>query len=146
MQEEIKERLLRHISFLEKELEDYSLFQTLDWVTYNTNRSKRRDVERWIENIVNSSIDISKLILNAEEITLPETYREIVSFVGLVEGFKREEIEKVAQWVGFRNIVAHEYLDIRWNLIKKFIQETDALYKGFLKHVKFYLKKKLEKS
>ncbi len=61
---------------------------------YFKERSKRRDIERWIENIINSSIDISK-------------------------------------WVRFRNIIAHEYLDIRWNSIKKFIQETEVLYKNF---------------
>lgn len=56
MREELRERLIRHIRFLEEEIKDYALFRSLNWERYNTDRSKRRDVERWIENIVNSSI------------------------------------------------------------------------------------------
>lgn len=97
-------------------------------------------MERWIENVVNSSIDISKLILNAEDMRLPETYREMVSFLSLVEEFDKEQLEKISRWVSLRNIIAHEYLDIRWASIKRFIQETEPLYKNFLEKVKEYLR------
>lgn len=143
MREESKERLIKHIKFLEEEIKDYAPFRNLSWENYNMDRSKRRNVERWIENVVNSSIDISKLILNTEEIRLPETYREIVSFLALVEGFDKEQVEKISQWVNLRNIVAHEYLDIRWASIKRFVRETEPLYKKFLRKVKEYLKKRL---
>ena len=144
MREELKGRLIRHIKFLEEEIKDYALFRSLNWERYNTDRSKRRDVERWIENVVNSSIDISKLILDAEDIRLPETYREMVSFLALVEGFDKEQLEKISQWVSLRNIIAHEYLDIRWASIKRFIRETEPLYKAFLERVKEYLRENLE--
>jgi len=60
----------------------------------------------------------------------------------LVKGFDKEEAEKLSQWVRLRNIVAHEYLDIRWDSIEKFIQETEPAYKNFLEKVKKYLKEK----
>ncbi|MFH1563135.1 MAG: HepT-like ribonuclease domain-containing protein [Nitrospirota bacterium] len=146
MKEELKERLIKHIDYLAQEMEDYSIFETLTWEIYNTQRSQRRDVERWIENLINSLIDISKLILTAEGIKSPETYREIVSFLSLVKGFNKEEIEKLSQWVKLRNIVVHEYLDIRWVSIKKFIQETEPLYKNFLQNVRKYLKEQLKET
>ena len=146
MREELKGRLIRRIRFLEQEIKDYALFRSLNWERYNTDRSKRRDVERWIENVVNSSIDISKLILDAEDIRLPETYREMVSFLALVEGFDKEQLEKISRWVSLRNIMAHEYLDIRWASIKRFIQETELLYKALLEKVKAYLKGNLVKT
>jgi uncharacterized protein YutE (UPF0331/DUF86 family) len=142
MKEEFKERLVKHLNFFEEEIKDYLSFKNVTWEIYRTNKSKRREVERWIENLVNSSIDISKLILTAENITLPETYREIVSSMTLVKGFDKEEAEKLSHWVRLRNIVAHEYLDIRWNAIKKFIQETEPVYKDFFEKVKKYLKGK----
>jgi len=142
MKEELKERLAKHLNFFEEEIKDYPLFKNITWEIYRTNKSKRREVERWIENLVNSSIDISKLVLTAENVTLPETYREIVSSLTLVKGFDKEEAEKLSQWVRLRNIVAHEYLDIRWDSIEKFIQETEPAYKNFLEKVKKYLKEK----
>lgn len=144
MKEESKERLIKHLNFLEEEMKDYPLFESLAWETYRTERSKRRDAERWIENLVNSSIDISKIVLSAEEITLPETYREIVSSLSLIDEFDKEEVERLSSWVRLRNIITHEYLDIRWASINKFIEETQPLYNALLEKTKKYLKNRLE--
>jgi uncharacterized protein YutE (UPF0331/DUF86 family) len=137
---EIKLRLIKHITFLEGELQDFILFRSLSWEDYQRERSKRRDVERWIENIINASIDVSKILLVAENISLPETYKELVSSVALVAGFEKESIRTLSEWVRFRNIIAHEYLDIRWSSIRKFIDEAEPAYGGFLKTLKEYLK------
>ena len=94
MKEEIKERLIKHLRFLEEEIKDYPYFGELTWEDYRMDRIKRRNVERWIENLVNSSIDLSKLVLTAEEISLPETYREMILSLSLVEGFDKEGIKK----------------------------------------------------
>jgi uncharacterized protein YutE (UPF0331/DUF86 family) len=144
LEREIELRLIKHISFLESELQDFAGFQSLAWEEFSKERSKRRNVERWIENIINSSIDISKIILVAENIPLSETYRELVVALSLVPGFDRERMQALSDWVRFRNIVAHEYLDIRWASIRKFIQESEPLYKDFLKDVKGYLEKHLQ--
>jgi uncharacterized protein YutE (UPF0331/DUF86 family) len=95
MKEEIKERLIKYLRFLEDEVQDYSVFKVLGWEVYRVSRSKRRNVERWAENLVNFSIDISKLILTAEEVPLPETYREIVLSLSLMEGFDKKRMEKI---------------------------------------------------
>jgi hypothetical protein len=42
MKEEIKERLIRHLNFLEGELKDYALFKDLNKDLYIRERSKRR--------------------------------------------------------------------------------------------------------
>lgn len=146
MKEELKERLIKHLRFLEEELIDFILFKTLTWETYRTDRSKRRDVERWIENLVNSSIDIAKIILNKETIILPETYREIVASLSLVENFENATIEPLSKWVRLRNIITHEYLDIRWVSIKKFIEESEPIYRTFIERLKEYLKRQMQPS
>ena len=132
-------RLTKHITFLEAELKDYEEFESLSWNEYNKDRSKRRDVERWVENIVNSSIDIAKIIINVEEISLADTYKETVALLSLVPGFDKNEVESLSGWIKLRNIISHEYLDIRWSSIKKFISETKPLYEGFLNRVRRYI-------
>lgn len=144
MKKEVKYRLIKHTSFLENELKDYRQFKTLTWKEYNEERSKRRNVERWVENIINSSIDISKIILTFEKKDLPDTYRSIVKNLSLIPGFSAENMEKLTEWVGLRNIISHEYLDIRWSSIKRFISETEPLYMAFLKDTKAYLEKKID--
>ncbi len=101
-------------------------------------------MERWVENIINSTIDISKIILVSENIPAPDTYKELVGSISLVPGFDKERMGKLSEWVRFRNIITHEYLDIRWASIKKFIEEAEPLYRNFLKDVKEYLERELE--
>ena len=144
MKREIKVRLIKHIAFLENELQDFESFKSLSWEEYSKERATRRNVERWIENIINSSIDISKTILFSENIPLPDTYKDFVTSISLVSGFNKEDMDTLSEWVRFRNIIAHEYLDIRWASVKKFIQETEALYRNFLDQVKEYLKSQIE--
>ena len=141
MKREIKVRLIKHITFLADELEDFDIFRSLSWEEYSRERAKRRNVERWIENIINALIDISKIILVSEDASLPDTYRELVASMSLIPGFRKENMGTLSEWVRFRNIIAHEYLDIRWASIKKFIQEAEPLVTDFVKEVKKYLER-----
>jgi uncharacterized protein YutE (UPF0331/DUF86 family) len=125
-------------------LKDYEIFETLTWKEYNENRGKRRNVERWIENIINSSINIAKLILTAEGLSLPDTYKDIVKNLSLVAIFNDESMGKLSRWVSLRNIISHEYLDIRWASIQKFISESKLFYEDFLKKVGNYIKEHSE--
>lgn len=143
MREELKHRMLKHLNFLEAEMRDYSKFKKLTWLDYTTDADKRRSVERWTENIINSSIDISKNILTLEGINLPDNYKEIVLLTSSVKSFGFDKAELLSQWVKFRNIISHEYLDIRWSSIKRFITETGDLYEDFLEKTKDYLEKKV---
>ena len=140
MEKEIRFRLIKHLTFLENELKDYETFETLSWKEYNDDRGKRRNVERWIENIINSSIDIAKLILISEGLSLPDTYKDVVKNLSLVANFNVEGVKKLSRWVSLRNIISHEYLDIRWISIQKFISESGLFYEDFLKRVQNYLK------
>ncbi|WP_333655026.1 type VII toxin-antitoxin system HepT family RNase toxin [Dissulfurispira sp.] len=141
MKREIKQKLLKHINFLENELSYYPKFRQLTEPVFREDDDKRRSVERWVENIINSLVDISKNILTLENIRLPDTYKDIVLSISIVKELNINNAESLARWVRLRNIVAHEYLDIRWSSINKFVSETEPLFKGFLEKVKDYLDK-----
>mgnify|MGYP001573068878 FL=1 len=145
MKEESRFRLLKHINFLKNELKDYDTFKSLSWTEYDNDRHKRRDVERWVENIINSSIDISKIILNAEGKSLPDTYKEVIKSLCALLKFKEEDMNNLSELIRLRNIVSHEYLDIRWTSIRKFIAENKPLYEYFLDKVELYLERKTKK-
>lgn len=144
MKAEFADRLVKHINFLEEELKDHTQFKDFTRDDYLKNRDKRRNIERWIENIINSTVDISRVILSIEEKPIPDTYREIVLMISTVEGLAGVNTEKLSKWVKFRNIIAHEYLDIKWNSISKFIAEVEALYRDFTAIIKEYSKHKFE--
>lgn len=131
-----KIRLIKRIKFLEDEISAYSIFTDIDLEIYTKDRIKRLSVERWIENIVNASIDIAKILLASEKKKIPETYRETLELLSIYSGFNKQDANKLAEFSRLRNILAHEYLDIRFEQIKKFIQEAKPVYKNLIVHVK----------
>ena len=136
---EDKERLIRYVDFMESELSDFSKFSNIDWKVYSEDKDLRRNLERWIENLVNCSIDIAKVILVVEERRIPQTYKEILKELGATQHFDEEFGENISQWAVLRNILAHEYLDVRWNSIKKFIQSVEPVYKRLITKIKSFL-------
>lgn len=134
-----RDRLVRILDFLESELIDYNKFKGLDQRTYESDRPIRRNVERWAENIVNASVDIAKIILASEKKKIPQTYREVLQSLDTVNEFDIEIASQLARFSKLRNILAHEYLDIRFANIDKFINQTEGIYKSLVNFVKQFL-------
>jgi len=74
--EEDKSVLRIHIRFLENEFSDIKKFKRLTRQEYIQDNDKRRNVERWVENLVMSALDISKIVLASGKKEIPQTYRE----------------------------------------------------------------------
>ena len=136
---EDRERLIRYVDFMESELSDFSKFSKIDWKTYNKDRDTRRNLERWIENIVNCSIDIAKVILALEDMGVPTSYKGMLKELGATKHFDEAFGENISQWASLRNILAHEYLDIRWRPIRQFIQTAEPVYRQLISTIKLFL-------
>lgn len=134
-----KERLIRAADFMEGELKDYEHFTGLDQRAYLADAAVKRNVERWAENIVNASIDMAKILLASEQKRIPQTYRELLEEMQLLEGFELSLASGLSRFAKLRNILAHEYLDVRFNHIREFIIEGVPLYKQFLAYAKSYI-------
>jgi uncharacterized protein YutE (UPF0331/DUF86 family) len=133
-----REDLTRRLDFLLDEVADFHLYQSVTWEDYK-DRRKRREVERWIENIINASIDIAKVLLSVKGLEIPQTYREILRDISLTNLFREELGLKISEWASIRNKLAHEYIDIRWDAIKKFAKESQPLLIEFTNIIKKYL-------
>ena len=132
-----KERLFRLTEFLGEEIKSYEDFKNLDWKEYSLNRHIKRDVEHWLENIVNASIDIAKIILASEKLPRPETYKDTMKSLEVVKGeFDKKTAEKLSEFAGLRNIITHEYMDIRWRQIQEFIKTSKKSYEYLIEFVK----------
>jgi len=134
--EDDKIRLIRIADFLETEINDFPEFRTITQQAYESDTALRRNVERWVENIVNSSIDIAKIVLASGKKRIPQTYREILGEMSLLPDFPPEAAETLAKFAKLRNILAHEYIDIRYNQIRQFIDETEDSYRRLIDFVK----------
>ncbi|MCX7845452.1 MAG: DUF86 domain-containing protein [Dictyoglomaceae bacterium] len=136
LSEQDKESLLRILLFLENEMEDFEWAKTITFIEYEKDKHKRRDLERWVENIMNSVIDIAKILLASNRIDIPETYRNTIIKLKVLEIFKEEDVDKISEWIKLRNILAHQYLYIKWEKINSFIREGEEIIYKFIEKVK----------
>lgn len=137
-----RRKLIPHIEYIEKEVSFLSVYEKeIDWKVYHNNRGKRLEVERWVECIINATIDISKMLLTIKEEELPETSREILFQIGSRIYNKEEEAETFSELAKIRNTLAHRYLDIRWKDIKRFLQIVPELYPAFIDNIKKEIEK-----
>lgn len=133
-------RLLQISDFIESELSDYSHFENINKQRYLEDSMIRRNVERWIENLVNASIDIAKIIIASRKQSIPQTYREMLLRLGSIQFIDDESAEKLASFSRLRNLLAHEYLDLRYPQIKKFIIDALPVYNDLLKAIDHIIK------
>lgn len=134
-----KDRLLRTLDFLVAEIEDHSQFAEMDFQKYSKNSALRRNVERWIENQVSASIDIAKILISSEKQVIPQTYRDTVTRLKTLPGFDDQVVERISQNIRLRNFLAHEYLDIRFKHILRFVQDSPSPYREFVTIVKSFV-------
>ena len=136
-----KARLQRIIIFLENEMKYFTKFKKISFNEYEKDHSTRGELERWIENLMNSTLDISKIILASERKPVPETYKKIVLKAVMFLRLDDEFGDKFSKWIKLRNILAHEYLDIRWKDINDFLKNGEPYLKRFLDKIKKILTK-----
>lgn len=127
-----KESIIRRLSFMQVEMDDLKEFQEMDYSIYLQDRAKRRNVERIVENVSNAMIDTGKILLTGEKVEVPATYREV--FVRLHEiGLIPEQLAKqLGELSRSRNVLAHQYLDIKWETVHNFIIEAPGSVQSFL--------------
>jgi len=132
-----RSKLIPHIDYLEKELSFLSGYERdVDWNVYQTQRSKRLEIERWVECLINATLDVSKMLLTTTGDEIPETSREVLFQIASRICDSEKEAEMFSELAKIRNTLAHRYLDIRWADIKRFFQIVPKLYPSFLDYIK----------
>ncbi|MDO8662272.1 MAG: DUF86 domain-containing protein [Candidatus Omnitrophota bacterium] len=134
-----REKLKKIIDFLSHEVSSQEYFSKFDFNGYQ-DAHKRRDIERWVENMINSAIDIGEVILASEKKKIPDYYKDVFVQLGLLPQFRQMDVAKFTGWVKLRNILAHEYLDLKWQKISSFAQECKTHFAVFLEAAKEFLK------
>lgn len=124
--------IARRLDFIKIQLGDLKEFEKIDWETYRSNRDIQRNVERLAENVSNASIDICKILLAGEDIEMPNSYREVILKLAEMKILTLGKVEKIADYANLRNILAHQYLDIKWDKIRSFIANALDDYNEFI--------------
>lgn len=132
MDNDVKASIIRRIEFARSELNDLSVYESMDYLVYSQDRVHRRNVERIAENAANSAFDIGKIVLSTLDTPMPDSYRGIFVRLGEMRLIDADLVEVLVAVSQLRNVLAHQYLDIKWEHIKRFIAEDAEVLRRFL--------------
>lgn len=139
LEPEVRESLIRRLEFARSELEDFQPLRKLDYFTYQKDRFQRRNVERIIENICNVLVDVTKIILAQTETPIPGSYREAILVLGEQKVISLELAKELSQMMRLRNVLAHQYLDLKWEAIQDFLLTGAGQVEVFLSSLDHWL-------
>ncbi len=126
------ESIIRRLDLLRTEVQDLAKFRAMTQAEYVGKRDRRRNLERLVENVVNATTDVAKIVLAARDVPIPESYRQSVEQLGAIGVLEPTLAGMVAEFTRLRTVLAHQYLDIRWESLRNFIREAPAVMGGFL--------------
>ncbi|MDD9986315.1 MAG: DUF86 domain-containing protein [Spirochaetaceae bacterium] len=115
-------RLERIVDFIDTELQDRERFRDVTQHRYRTDRDLRRNLDRWVEILINAAIDIGKIVLSSTQRPIPYTYGQILAELETLPHFAALS-ERLQPLAALRNLMAHEYLDLRFGRITRFVDE-----------------------
>ena len=130
-------RLYRIMDFLAGELSSASQFQGMEKSRFLSEPDFRRNAERWVANLVNASTDIGKIIVASLRLPMPQTYREVLSTLAAVDGFA--VAEEAAGFTRVRNVLAHEYLDMKFPEVQHIADAAHRVYGALMKATRRWL-------
>jgi len=143
--EEDQKQLERVLHFIVDEMGRREDFTSIDQIKYTRDHLARKAVERWIELVVGASIDTAKILLASRHQSIPQGYVDTLLALQYLEGFEKERAHWLAQMVKYRNFLAHEYLDLRYVGVKKFLDFAEANYDYLVKYARGVIKDETEK-
>jgi len=107
-----KTLILRKLSALDEYLEQIGEYAAIAVEAYAGDWKVQRIVERTLQMMIETCLDIAGHIISDEKWRVPETYADVFRTLvknGVLSGARLDAFEKMAQ---FRNIVVHDYESI----------------------------------
>lgn len=95
------------------------------------------------EEIIEAAITINQKILKDNFGHISPTYFDSFKDLKKLSSFTDVELEKLAKTAGFRNRLAHEYLNLDPDVTLKSIENILKIYPDYLKSIKKYIRNKL---
>lgn len=104
-----KTLILRRLSDLDEYLEQIREYTDITVESYSEDWKTQRIIERTLQMMIETCLDISGHIISDEKFSVPQTYAEtfrILAKRNILDQSRLDAFEKMAQ---FRNILVHDY-------------------------------------
>ena len=101
---------------------------------------KRSAVERELYIIAQAVIDLAEAMVAFKKFRKPTTMREAIEILGEEKVLPKEFVADFIKIVGFRNALAHDYEDLRLEVVYDVLQHKLPQVQLFLKYIQKVIK------
>ena len=136
-----KHLILRKLATLDEYLSQMNEYANISLKDYADDWKIQRIVERTLQMMIETCLDISSHIISDEKLRVPETYADMFRILvqnSILEEPHLEAFEKMAK---FRNIVVHDYEKINPEIVVAILRNNLQDFKEFQGSIIMYLKK-----
>jgi uncharacterized protein YutE (UPF0331/DUF86 family) len=128
-----KGRITESLQFIAIELKEFEQdYASKTWQDYQKDKKLQKLIDRTVENILTTLIEICGTILTQESIPV-ENYTQVLSECARKFGFSKEEQENLAKLAIQRNRLARRYLNFRWQAVNAFVNTKLLISKLLVK-------------
>lgn len=101
---------------------------------------KRLALERDLYLLVQSTIDLAEAVISYCKLPKPTAYKENFQLLRAANLIDQNLFHSLCQMIGFRNLIAHEYVDLDYNRLYEVLKKDSKDIKDFIKQLKENLK------
>jgi uncharacterized protein YutE (UPF0331/DUF86 family) len=135
-----KTLILRKLAVLDEYLSQIKDYAEISIKAYSSDWKIQRIVERTLQIMIETCLDISSHIISDEKWSVPDTYADmfrILTHNGILKESQLGALEKMA---GFRNIVVHDYERIDPSVVVGILKKNLSDFEEFKTSIIAYLK------
>lgn len=124
------------ISSIKKYLKILSAYQKISSNIIKKDLTLRGAVERYLYLAVQATIDLAEAIIAYKNLRKPSVYSEAFDILQEEKIITAKLCEKLVQMTDFRNIIAHDYEDIDFQIVYSILQNNLADSLLFISQIK----------
>ena len=135
-----KTKITNKISSTKKYLKILKEYSKLSKETIKTDLTIKGAVERYLYLAVQSTIDLAEAVVAFKKYRKPTTMSEVFYILEEEKFISKKLGEKLVKMVGFRNIIAHDYEKIDYDILLDVLKNKTKDIEQFIKIVKNKIK------
>lgn len=110
------------ISYLKKYLEIVKNYRKFKKEEIEKDVNIKGMVERYLYLLVQSAIDLAEAVISYKKLRKPTTLSESFTILKEAKIIDHQLEEKLIKMVGFRNVLAHDYTEINYDILYDVLQ------------------------
>lgn len=140
------DRVNQLLAQLERYIQDLGRLKDKPESEFNLESDTEAIAERRTYKAIQAALDIGQHIISSQALGVPRFYRDVFSVLGQRGVISAELQAKLEKMAGTRNILAHEYAQIKPEIIYEIVQKDYQDLIKFAEAVSDFIREKNEKS